>query len=310
MVDIVSVIDRIVESICGVEIPKGDPAGCYAAAYRMGQLAQYVGDIKQKVAQGAADVSGANTGRTVSAFHGAADEAGQHMSALLTTIDNLSNALDQYAALVERTQKAVREQIEAVAASIAVGVLFGFLSDGLADFLTAPRVMAAFAGITTELTVFQTMVGSLIAKLMTYSMNAAEWGIADQASKAGIAALNGEPIPGVEQLEAGATQAGDARISYDVTNDGMAGALNAARESAAELPGPLGRIARALPEGPSVLATRAVSRMTASALVYTPVLNSEQGKADLQPTSAELRQKALTNMVGRVWVDQIRRGRR
>jgi len=38
--DITEVIEGPVESFFGLELPKGDPAGCYAAALRLRQLAQ------------------------------------------------------------------------------------------------------------------------------------------------------------------------------------------------------------------------------------------------------------------------------
>lgn len=88
--------------------------------------------------------------------------------------------------------------------------------------------------------------------------------------------------------------------------------MRGVRTAAAQLLGPAGRIAsRVLPAAPEKnLATRALARMNASLLAYTPELNAEQGNSDVLPTRAELEQKALTNLVGRVLVDQIRRGPR
>jgi hypothetical protein len=88
--------------------------------------------------------------------------------------------------------------------------------------------------------------------------------------------------------------------------------MGGVRTAAAAVPGPFGRIAaRVLPARPGQnLATRALARFTASSLAYTPTLNFEQGKSDLLPADAQLQQKALTHMVGRVFVDQIRRGGR
>ncbi|HVX44507.1 MAG TPA: hypothetical protein VHC49_11510 [Mycobacteriales bacterium] len=306
MVAVTDVIEGLVESFFGLELPKGDPAGCRAAALHLRDLAGYVGEVRERAGQVTGEISYVHSGQTINAFRSAAADTGQRLAAVAALAQDLATALDDYASQVEAAQQRVKEIIEEIATTVTVGVLFGFVSDGLGDLLAAPRVIAAVAAIAGELSAFGEAVATVAARLAVYSIDSALWGLADRGSQSAVAAANGHPV---DDPFSGGQQSADARIAYDAANDGARDAMRGLRTVASDLPGPFGRIARALPADPNAnLATRAIARMGASSLAYTPVLNSERGKDDLLPTQAELEQKALTNLVGRVLVDQIRRG--
>lgn len=307
--EITDVIEGLIEGFFGIELPKGDPAGCHAAAARLRQLAQYVDGVSGDLGKTAGEVIKASNGQSIAAFGTAATDAGHTLTGVSTLATTLADAVDDYGTQVEQAQERVKQIIEEIATTVTVGILFGFISDGIGDILAVPRVIAGISAIVGELSAFGEAVATVASRLLAYYLDGQAWAVADRGSQALLAAANGRPVGTPDELAAAGAQSADARIVYDAANDTTVAAMGGVRTAAAGLPGPLGRIAaRVLPEHPERnLATRALARFSASSLAYTPVLNAEHGKSDVLPTDAELQQKALTHMVGRVLVDQIRR---
>jgi hypothetical protein len=309
--DITDVVEGLIENFFGIELPKGDPAGIRAAAFRMRELAQYVDEVHQHVETSVGAVTKPSSGQTIDAFSTASTDARADLNGVSTLSRALADGLDEYAQQVEQARERVKVIIEQIATTITVGILFGFISDGIGDLLAVPRVLAGIAAITGELSAFGEAVATVASRLFAYYLDAQAWALADRGSQALVAAANGLPVGSLDQQLAAGQQSADGRVFYDATNDAVTASMGGLRTAASGLPGPLGKVAaRVLPENPQRnLATRALARFTASSLAYTPVVNFDQGKSTLLPTGAELEQKALTHMVGRVLVDQIRRGR-
>ena len=310
MADLVELAEGLIESFLGVEFPKADLAGCYAAVDHLGQFAEQVDRLRGHVADSAADVTRANVGKSVTAFQQASSRIEQQLADLSGLARGLAGSLMDYATQVQDARRQLRQVIAQVLMTVGVTVVFGFFSAGLADAVAASRLVAALAEIVAlllRLSQASAAIAAQVAQMLTfYAVDGLGWGFADQAGQHLAAAVTGAPEADPADAVVGAGQAAVAKAADDATVTTETELMRAARAAAPLLPGPLGKILNRLPEAPETnLAARAIARMGGSSLVYTPVLNAEQGKADLAPTEAQLEQKGVAHMGGRVIVDLV-----
>lgn len=120
-------------------------------ALRLRQLAQYVDGVDRDRAQAAGDVIKGSVGQSIDAFRTASDHAGRGLSDLSALASNLADGVEEYGHQVEEARKRVKLIIEQIVTTVTVGILFGFISDGIGDLLAAPRVIAGLAAIAGEL---------------------------------------------------------------------------------------------------------------------------------------------------------------
>lgn len=312
MADVVELAEELLEGFFGVEFPRADLAGCYAAVDHLRQFAEQLDRLRGQVGDSAAGVTRNSVGQSVTAFHQASMPIDRRFGELSKLARDLAGALMDYADEVQTVRREVRQTIVQVLMTVGITSVMGFFTAGLADALAASRVVAALTEIVAQLLRFSQAVaaiGSRLVQLLTFaSLDGFAFGIADQIGQHVAGALSGAPSAGPAGTLTGVVQSGAAKAADDTTVAGELGAMRLARSAAALLPGPIGKIAARFPETPeTTLATRAAARLGGSSLVYTPVLNAEQGKEgeDVLATEAQEEQKVVAHLGGRVIVDLI-----
>jgi len=88
----------------------------------------------------------ASSGQSIDAFSTAAPMPATTLTGVSTLASTLADAVDDYGMRASMAREKVKLIIEEIATTVTVGVLFGFISDGIGDLLAAPRVIAGIDG--------------------------------------------------------------------------------------------------------------------------------------------------------------------
>lgn len=294
---------RHVLSIFGVDWPEADAGTCRHAADLYRSLAGHAEDARVTSGNALKEATSDSTSKSLDAFATDLEDYRTRLSAVEKECNSLADALDEYAKNVDEVRHQLIVLGEQIAADLVVTTAFGFVTGGLSDLAGYATAMAFGVDAVADLSGLALTVARIVSTITYYTIDSVAYGAVDQAATVGVNAANGDPVGSWSQNLKQAGQIAVANVAFDGAVDGGFPALNKLRTLAPT------RIADHLPADFSTsVPGRAVVRLGASSLAFTPVLHAEQGDSgeDLMPDRKAWAEKVALHMGGRVMVDKVR----